>query len=533
MNQRPPQTEPVIDVNNLPWPAVIYYWNGQEFIIEAFNQKAGETEKVEPKEIIGHPLKKVFPGVEAFGLYQHLIDAINNQKGDHYDAALYQDERIQGWRENYILPLSKQRLLVIYHDATQSVEQQQELMRLGLIVQNSFNEIYIFNRKTCHFRYANAAALENLGYSLEELKEKAPFDIKPEYTQKQFKQLLTPLLKKEKPYIIFETKHCRKDGSTYDVEIRMQLMSLGGEEEVVVIARDISARKQAERKSQLLERAIEQSDELIRITDANGVVTYVNQAFCDHTGYSKEEFIGKKNNLLRSGLHDNAFYQNLWSTLLKGETYKGTFINRKKDGTLYYESETITPIINEHGKTTHFIATGKDITEQRKLEEQLRTLADYDALTQIYNRRKITELLEEELNRFQRNPSQSFGVLMLDIDHFKKINDTYGHDVGDAALKTFSETLKTYLRKSDHFGRLGGEEFLIIAPDTTKEALQALADKLRKTISDTPFPHIQHLTTSIGAAASHEGDTADTLLKRADTALYQAKEAGRNQVKIL
>ena len=168
----------------------------------------------------------------------------------------------------------------------------------------------------------------------------------------------------------------------------------------------------------------------------------------------------------------------------------------------------------------------KDIEEKNKLLEKLSIT---DELTKIYNRRKLDELLQSELNRCERF-SHTFSVAILDIDHFKKINDTYGHQMGDKVLIEIADTLKTHMRKTDYVGRFGGEEFVIICPESDKNGIYKLMENIRKDIQNHDFKGVGQVTASFGISILKEKDNIESLLKRADIALYQAKAAGRNKV---
>lgn len=525
-----PTHKDLVDVNNLPWPAVLFRWKNNDFFIMDFNEAAAKIEGLVSGEVINRPLKPTFPGVEKLGLYDKLLKVKNEGRGEFLETSFYQDHRSQGWRENYIIPLANDDLLVIYYDTNEKVKREEEHSVLGQIIDATFNEVFLFSIEDYRFVFANQAAMNNLGYSLAELKRMAPYDIKPLFNREQFIEYLMPIRTRRKKHVTFETQHERKDGSLYDVEIRMQLMNLNGQQLVVVIANDITERKQQEQKKELLSQAVMQTDDMISITDSNGVIIYVNDAFCKHTGYSRQELIGQTNSQLKSGEHDVEFYQALWQTLISGETFKSTFVNRKKDGSLFFVDQVITPIFSEQNQLTHFVSTGNDSTEQVHLNNRLTEMATMDSLTGVFNRHKITELLENEINRFQHNPLTPFGLLMFDIDHFKKINDTYGHTVGDTVLKELCQAVRSGLRKSDSFGRMGGEEFLILAPNIMSESsLYALTEKLLQVVADKVFTETSKVTVSIGVTLVQPKDSSKTLLKRVDDALYIAKNSGRNQ----
>ncbi len=322
-----------------------------------------------------------------------------------------------------------------------------------------------------------------------------------------------------------------KDGTVFPMELATSEMRLGGQRLFIGIARDISERKRAEEGIVKLSRAVEQTADSILITDRGGVIEYVNSAFERTTGYRKDEAIGCTPNLVRSGRHDAEFYRRMWDTILAGEPFREVFINRKKDGMLYYEEKTISPLKDALGNVTHFISTGKDITERMQIQERLQYLAHHDVVTDMPNRVLFVDRLTQAIVRSQRNQKRC-AVLFLDLDRFKVINDTLGHDSGDRLLQGVANRLRRCLREGDTVARLGGDEFAILleeihivddVPPVAQKVLAALAQPLL--LKDREF----FITASIGISLyPDDGDDAHTLLKHADVAMYRAKHQGRN-----
>ena len=292
---------------------------------------------------------------------------------------------------------------------------------------------------------------------------------------------------------------------------------------------DITEIIERENKVKLLAQALEQSDSMVFITDNNGIINYVNDSLLYHTGYTKEELIGSKTNIFKSGKHDEAFYQNLWKTILSGENYNNVIINKKKSGEIYYADTSITPIDDEYTKTKNFVASAKDVTIQMKLEQKLENLATTDSLTQVYNRYKINGEIDLHIARAKRN-NTPFSLLMFDIDHFKLINDKYGHYVGDVVLKDLTKIVENNIRQVDSFGRWGGEEFMLVLENTNKEEAIKVAEKIRTVVEKTPMSGHYNITVSVGVSQYRISEQKSTLLERVDQALYEAKEGGRNRV---
>ena len=294
---------------------------------------------------------------------------------------------------------------------------------------------------------------------------------------------------------------------------------------------DITVRKRAETQMRKLSSALQQTDDAIVITDPNGIVDYVNFAFERITGYSSEEVLGKNLKMIRSDKHSDDFYQRLWQTIALGKVFSDVFINRKQDGTLYYEEKTISPLKDENGQITNYISVGRDISGRMEIQERLQYLAHHDVLTDLPNRVLFFDRLEQSLFRATRNKTL-LSVMFLDLDRFKNINDTLGHDTGDLVLKQVAMRLKGQLRASDTIARLGGDEFAIMLESIDDiESTKAIALNLIHALSKPVIAgrHELHITTSIGISTfPTDGSDANSLLKNADIAMYQAKNLGKN-----
>jgi diguanylate cyclase (GGDEF)-like protein/PAS domain S-box-containing protein len=304
----------------------------------------------------------------------------------------------------------------------------------------------------------------------------------------------------------------------------------------VGIHQDITLRKASELRDYLLVSALETVEHGVVITDINAQIEWANKAFETLTGFSRNEAIGvRPNELVKSGEQDPAFYQTLWDTILSGNTWRGEIVNRRKNGELYDEELVITPVKDQQGCIRHFVGIKQDVSERKRIQSELWELATTDGLTGFLNRRHFMASLENEFARVQRN-NHRVAVLMLDLDHFKQINDNYGHPTGDAMLQHFAGIIRGELRKIDVVGRIGGEEFAIFMPDTQAEPAMIFAERLRNQLAVTPLilqTHTISITVSIGIALMHaDSGSADCVLTKADKALYTAKENGRNSVRV-
>jgi len=293
-------------------------------------------------------------------------------------------------------------------------------------------------------------------------------------------------------------------------------------------------------KDKELEKINKRLDELVVFSKTNieGDITYVSAAFEKVSGYSKKELIGQNHRILRHNNMKEEFYTNLWDTILDKKVFIGKMINKAKNGSEYWVKATITPELDASGNIISFNAYGLNITDQKALEEKrnelllankkLEELSVMDPLTQIYNRLKLDSVMQDNYNTYQRY-SKIFSIILIDIDHFKDVNDTYGHLVGDDTLCGIVNIIKNITRDTDTFGRWGGEEFMIISQETACDGAYILAEKIRKAIESYEFDIIGKKTVSLGVSQIDQSISVLELTKRADDALYTAKDNGRNK----
>jgi diguanylate cyclase (GGDEF)-like protein/PAS domain S-box-containing protein len=297
------------------------------------------------------------------------------------------------------------------------------------------------------------------------------------------------------------------------------------------IRRLVEAQRQTDSTLQQSATVFECASEGVLIADVGAKIISVNKAFTNITGYSEEDVSGKNASILKSGRHDQEFYKTMWSSLLQHGEWKGEIWGRRKNGEVFPKWQTIRAVQDDDGRLTHYVSVFSDISHIKESEEQLHQLAHHDALTGLPNRLLLNARLEHSLQHAHREGT-NVAVLFLDLDCFKKINDTLGHPAGDRLLQVVAERLSVSIREEDTVARLGGDELTIVLGhvDDARHAAtvaQAVLDKLSK-----PFElegQDVFLSVSIGICLyPHDGRDVTTLLKNADAAMYMAKSEGRN-----
>lgn len=265
----------------------------------------------------------------------------------------------------------------------------------------------------------------------------------------------------------------------------------------------------------------------ISITDSEGNIQRVNRAFSKITGYSADQVVGKNSSVLSSDRQTQSFYHNLWQTLLSNGYWRGELWNKRPHGEEYPVAITITAIYDRNQAIEHFVASFADISERKAMESQLETLATTDSLTGCCNRRKF-EAAFTELSAVSSRYASPLSLMMFDIDNFKRVNDEFGHDVGDKVIRRIADTAREQKREADVVGRWGGEEFVLLLPHTQLSEATQLAERLRIAIMESGGEPM--VTCSFGVAQFRESEPLASLVKRADDLLYQAKSQGKNKV---
>ena len=392
----------------------------------------------------------------------------------------------------------------------------------------------------------NTGAEKIYGYTAEEMIGHSMLLLVPPDRPDELPQILAKIKKGER-VSHFETIRMRKDGTLVDISksISPIIDKNGTIIGASTIARDITKTKQIqtaiinktaelEKASSILrlsEKIFEEATDGIVVTDSQGVIQMANPSFLTTTGYTLEEILGLTPRLLRSGRHDEIFYQNLWDNLTTKGQWSGEIWNKRKNGELYAEWLSINAIYDDAGMISMYSAICRDLSERLKYENKILHQAFHDALTGLPNRLFFQDHLDKSLALAKRN-YKALAIFFLDIDGFKKINDTLGHDVGDLLLQAVAERLLSTVRASDIVARMGGDEFTIILPEIDR--LEDAAEVARKVLEVIRKPfflgeHTITITTSIGISLYPlNGLDIQTLMKQADIAMYVTKNSGKN-----
>lgn len=327
----------------------------------------------------------------------------------------------------------------------------------------------------------------------------------------------------------YHNKHriIRKDGGWTWVLSRGKVVERNGQgiaKRIVGIHSDIT-------EKELSSIIYQNSSQAMFISDSNNKIISINPAFTNITQYEKDEVVGKNPHMLSSGEQDENFYKQLWFDVLQDGSWIGEVINKRKNGEKYIQELNVNVVKNFEGKIDHYIGFFSDISERKRSEKIILKQANYDSLTDLENRRKFNNRLSEAI-AFSKRTQNPFAVLFIDLDHFKDINDTLGHPVGDAILVEVASRIKKQIRESDMLSRFGGDEFTLLLPEIKNEnVIDRIAQKIIDAIKE-PFvlgKSVLYLSASIGITLyPDDGEDSATLLKNADQAMYQAKSSGRS-----
>lgn len=412
----------------------------------------------------------------------------------------------------------------------------QRLALLEAAVEQSFNAVLITDADVAgggpFIVYVNPEFCSMTGYAAQDLIGRSPRILQGADTDPDVIARLRHCVREN---LFFEgtTVNYRADGSAYDVEWKISPVrdETGTVSHFVSVQQNISRRIRAEQEQHLLAQALNVALDPILITDRRAVIVFANEAFQNLTGYSSSEILGQTPAIMHSGKHDATFYALFNESLCSGKPFRTVFINKRKDGSFFYSEQSIAPLRNAEDEVTHFVSISQDVTKRMGREQQLLEIANNDPLTGLYNRRAAEQALEQHINK-ARGSGKPFSLIICDIDHFKSINDRYGHPAGDRVLKSVSAILLQSIRVGDIAARWGGEEFLILVTDSSLQQSMGLAERIRNCLEGLLLEETVTVTMSLGVAELAEGETGACLIQRADNALYKAKRSGRNRVEL-
>ncbi|MDA3907996.1 MAG: diguanylate cyclase, partial [Sulfurimonas sp.] len=380
----------------------------------------------------------------------------------------------------------------------------------------------------------NIAYLKLVGYTKDEILNLSYWDITPKRYKSQEEEQLKKLFK-DKQYGPFEKEYIQKDGNLVNVKLSGCLIENGGVPYIWSSIEDITENKRNEIALKEAALVFENTHEGIIITDINVNITRVNTQFTHITGYSSDEVIGLNPSLLQSGVHDKGFYKNIWKSIRTKDRWLGELKNRRKNGEYFANMQSFNAINDENDVVSGYVSVFSDISNRKKYEAKLLHLASHDSLTSLPNRVHFNDNLNQAIHTAKRNKSK-IGILFLDLNSFKDINDTLGHEVGDHLLKEVAVRLKVCVREADTVARLGGDEFVIIleeiknsedAVEVSKKIIQKISEPF-KTGKDTLIPSV-----SIGISIYPDhGENSHILVKCADKAMYVAKQKEQDKYEI-
>ena len=290
---------------------------------------------------------------------------------------------------------------------------------------------------------------------------------------------------------------------------------------------------QEQQELRLMQAAMSNAANAMFITRCDGVIEWLNEALSRYSGYTSAELTGANPRIFNSGLHPQSFWSEMWTTIQNGKHWRGEIVNRTKTGELYTVAQSISPLYDGKGELTHFLAVQQDISEKKRLEEEIHYLAYHDPLTHLPNRMLFRDRVQQAIAQAQRAHAR-LAVMFIDLDGFKAVNDMHGHNNGDCLLELVAERIRLCVRAGDTVARLGGDEFTVLLRDVKdRESIEGVAKKLldiavQPYMLDSEIPAT--VSFSIGTSIYPEdGESFDALLSRADQAMYKAKQGGKNR----
>jgi diguanylate cyclase (GGDEF)-like protein/PAS domain S-box-containing protein len=449
-------------------------------------------------------------------------------------TAIYNEKGIAIRRIAYAIDISERKL------AEQRLQESEE--RFRTMIQYAPEAIIVFDVLQELIIEANGNAEQLFECKLEELVKHSPLDFMQPVESDKIPISKSFLEHNERTLygeqLVFERKVIGVNGKESICEVRLTNLPSSDRKLVRASMVDITARRKEEVNLSIAATAFETQEGMI-VTDARSVILRVNNAFTQITGYTADEVIGHTPKLLKSGRHDSKFYKEMWHVIHTTGKWQGELWNQRKNGEAFPEWLNITAVKDKNGKVTNYVGSYIDITERKAADEKIQTLAYFDALTKLPNRRLLQDRLIHSMATIDRSKNRA-ALLLIDLDHFKDINDSLGHHFGDLLLQQVAERLNVCIREGDTVARLGGDEFVVLLEGLDSTELEAAsqakatATKILENLSQPYYVSERtiHNTSSIGIALfNFQVNDFESLLQQADIAMYQAKRAGRNTLR--
>lgn len=500
-------------------------------------------------ELIGREIGELLPAGAAAGLRGALHEALQHGLSHGRQICLEQQHGVIWYELSVARKVqvgSVPRFIVLARDISEARQAEQTLRdserRFRELVELSADWVWAVDERGV-YTYASPRVMDLLGYKPEEVVGRTPFDFMPAQEAERVRRRFLGQVAHQQAFELQQNVNMHKDGRLVTLETSgMPIYDEQGRfRGYRGIDRDITDKQQAERELRIAAIAFE-SQEGMMVTDAQGTILRTNQAFSRITGYSADEVVGRNPDILKSDRHSDYFFRSLWQGLQNDRRWQGEIWNRRKDGQLFAAWLTISAVLGEDGEVVCYVAAFSDITQHKQSQQQIHQLAFFDPLTHLPNRRLFLDRLQQAVAASQRN-GRNGGLLMLDLDHFKMVNDTLGHEAGDRLLLEVGRRLTACVRDTDTVARPGGDEFAVMLENLDADATMAageieeLATKIRDVLRrpyrlDGVVVSQFQGTASIGATLFRDQpQTTHELLKRVEVAMYRAKDDGRDALR--
>jgi len=499
------------------------------------NDAAARQSSLPRESLIGRTIHDLFPAARQGEFFRGCRIAMEQRIPQSFEAFFTYHDGITRWYEISAQPVPD-GIFLFTLDITKRRQAQKALedavefsnsliasMQDGFVVMDTANRI----------QGANPALCALTGFSREELVGSSPPF--PYWAPEEHETILAAFQTTLKGTIgSYELTYMRKNGERFPVIVSPSIVRDrdGNIINYTATSRDISSRKRAEQELQLAALVYRASSEAMLITDIDSIIISVNPAYTQITGYLPDDVLGKKMNFFRSGRYDETFFQLIWQSVIATGAWSGELWNRRKNGEEYPLWLTLNASLSNDGAPTGYVLIFSDITQQKKSEELIWRQANFDALTGLPNRRMLQDHLQKKIEKSHRS-NLPLALMYLDLDHFKEINDTLGHDIGDMLLKEAAQRICSCLREGDTVGRPGGDEFSVILSELDDIGrVDHIAEKILQKLAE-PFQLGEdkaYVSTSIGVTLyPNDTDNVDVLFKNADQSMYAAKNLGRNR----